>query len=217
MGVRILLADDHPIVRQGMRSLVETQKDLMVVGEASDGLQAVQLVEKIKPDILILDLMMPSLNGMEVLRHIQESTPETRVIVLSMHSADSYVIKAMQNGASGYIVKETGPSELIQAIRNILAGEIYLSPILTVRQDAIFVETGDKTLKDPYDLLTRREVEILQMTAEGRSSNDIGGKLSISPRTVEIHRSRLMKKLALRNQSELIRYALKRGLMDLDG
>lgn len=216
MSVRILLADDHPIVRQGMRSLVETQKDLVVVGEASDGLQAVQLVEKIKPDILILDLMMPSLNGMEVLRHIKESTPVTRVIVLSMHSADSYVIKAMQNGASGYIVKETGPSELIQAIRIVLEGEIYLSPILTVRRDAIFIETGDKTLKDPYDLLTRREVEILQMTAEGSSSNDIAGKLSISPRTVEIHRARLMKKLALHNQSELIRYALKRGILDLD-
>ena len=217
MSVKILLADDHPIVRQGMKSLVEAQKDLIVVGEASDGLQAVELVEKLKPDILILDLMMPSLNGMEVLKRIQGSTPRTRVIVLSMHSADGYVIKAVRSGASGYIVKETGPSELIQAISSVLAGEIYLSPILIIRQDAIFVETGDNSLKDPYDLLTPRETGILQMMAEGKSSNEIAEKLSISPRTVEIHRARIMKKLGLRNLSELIRYALQRGILSLDG
>lgn len=217
MSVKIILADDHPIVRQGMRSLLELQSDMCVVAEASDGLEAVQLNEKLKPDILVLDLMMPNLNGLEALRQIKASNPHTCIIVLSMHSADGYIINAMKNGASGYVLKETGPSELIQAIRKVLGGEIYLSPVLSVRQDAIFIENADRGVSDPYDLLTPREAEILQMTAEGQSSTAISVKLSISPRTVEIHRAKLMKKLGLRNQAEIVRYALQRGILPMDG
>lgn len=217
MSVKIILADDHPIVRQGMRSLLELQSDMCVVAEASDGLEAVQLTEKLKPDILVLDLMMPNLNGLEVLKQIKASNPRTRIIVLSMHSADGYVINAMKNGASAYVLKETGPSELVQAIQRVLEGEIYLSPVLSVRQDALFIENADRVVGDPYDLLTRREAEILQMTAEGQSSSAIAGKLSISPRTVEIHRAKLMKKLGLRNQAEIVRYALQRGILPMDG
>lgn len=216
MSVKIILADDHPIVRQGMRSLLDLQSDMVVVAEASDGLEAVHLTDKFKPDILVLDLMMPNLNGLEALRQIRATNPRTRIIVLSMHSADEYVINAMKNGASGYIMKETGPSELIQAIQQVLEGEIYLSPVLSARQNAIFIERADKGVTDPYDLLTRREAEILQMTAEGQSSSAIAEKLSISPRTVEIHRAKLMKKLSLRNQAEIIRYALQRGILPMD-
>lgn len=215
MGVRIVLADDHPIVRQGMRHLLETQKDLEIIGEAEDGLQTVRLVDELKPDILIVDMMMPGLNGLEALRQVKKLAPKTHVIILSMQSADSYVLEAVKGGASGYILKETGPSELIQAIHKVIAGETFLSPKLSERLSAGFVESGDDTLRDPYELLTTREREILQMAAEGMSSTEMGEKLVISPRTVETHRSRLMRKLGLRNQTELVRYALQRGILEM--
>jgi DNA-binding NarL/FixJ family response regulator len=216
MSVTVLLADDHPIVRQGLRHLLEAEPNLKVVGEASNGLEAVQLVEKFKPDVLIVDIVMPELNGLEVLKQVRERSPATCCIVLSMQSADVYVVEALRAGALGYVLKETGPSELINAINQVIQGQRYLSPRISERLIDVLIETSQKSVSDPYQTLTNREREVLQMAAEGLSSAEIARRLSISPRTAELHRGRMMNKLGLRNQTELIRYAFKRGILTLD-
>jgi DNA-binding NarL/FixJ family response regulator len=215
MPVTIILVDDHPIVRQGLRHLLDDEPDFKVLGEAGDGVEALLLVERLKPDILIVDMMMPGLNGLEVLRQIKKISPMTRTIVLSMQSADAYVIEAVKNGAAGYVLKETGPSELVDALREVNRGNQYFSAKLSKRLELNGLGVEDAPL-DTYETLTTREREILQMVAEGRSSAEIGKKLAISPRTVEVHRSNLMKKLSLGNQSELIRYAIKRGIIPIN-
>ena len=216
MTVTVILADDHPIVRQGLRHLLEAEPDLKIVGEAEDGLQAVQLAEKFKPRVLVVDIMMPGLNGLEVLRQVKERSPATSSIVLSMQSADVYVVEALKSGASGYVLKETGPSELVNAVQQVISGKRYLSPRLSERLiDVLLQNTGEMTL-DPYETLTNREREILQMAAEGLTTATIAKRLSISPRTAELHRGRMMDKLGLNNQTELVRYALKRGILPLD-
>jgi DNA-binding NarL/FixJ family response regulator len=217
MTVTILLADDHPIVRQGMRHLLEAEPDLAVVGEAADGLQTVQLVEKLKPQVLVVDMMMPGLNGLEVLRQVKKRSPATLSIVLSMQSADAYVLEALKSGASGYILKDAGPSELLIAVRQVLEGQRFLSPKLSERLIDAYIETSDKSVLDPYETLTDREREVLQMASEGLTTSEIARRLSISPRTAELYRSRMMSKLGLRNQMDLIRYAVKRGILLLDG
>jgi len=216
MTVTVLLADDHPIVRQGLRHLLEAEPDLKIVGEASDGLQAVQLTEKFKPNVLIVDMMMPDLNGLEVLRQVKDRSPATCCIVLSMQSADVYVVEALKAGALGYVLKETGPSELVNAVQQVIGGKRYLSPRLSERLIDVLLQTSEDLTHDPYETLTNREREILQMAAEGMTTSAIAKRLSISPRTAELHRSRMMDKLGLNNQTELIRYALKRGILPLD-
>lgn len=216
MTVTVLLADDHPIVRQGLRHLFTEEPEIQIVGEASDGLQAVQLAEKLKPNVLILDIMMPDLNGLEVLRQVRERSPGTSSIVLSMQSADVYVVEALKAGALGYVLKETGPSEMLNALQQVLHGQRYLSPRISERLIDVLIQTVEKAPADPYQTLTNREREVLQMAAEGLSSSEIGKRLSISPRTAELHRGRMMNKLGLRNQTELIRYALKRGILPLE-
>jgi DNA-binding NarL/FixJ family response regulator len=215
MTVTILLADDHPIVRQGLRHLLQDEPGVMIVGEASDGLQAVQLTEKFKPNILILDMMMPDLNGLEVLRQVKERSPGTSSIVLSMQSADVYVVEALRAGALGYVLKETGPSELLGAVQQVVRGQRYLSPRISERLIEVLLETTEKLPADPYQSLTNREREVLQMAAEGLTTSEIGKRLSISPRTAELHRGRMMNKLGLHNQTDLIRYALKRGILPM--
>ena len=216
MIVTLLLADDHPIVRQGLKHLLEAESNLKVVGEASSGLQAVQLTEKIKPRVLIVDIMMPELNGLEVLKQVKERSPATSCIVLSMQSADVYVVEALKAGALGYVLKETGPSELVQAVQQVIQGRRYLSPRISERLIDVLIETNHKPPSDPYQTLTNREREVLQMAAEGLSSSEIARRLSISPRTAELHRGRMMHKLGLRSQTDLIRYAFKRGILILD-
>jgi two-component system, NarL family, response regulator NreC len=216
MTVTVLLADDHPIVRQGLRHLLEAERDVTIVGEASDGLQAVQLTEKFKPDVLILDIMMPGLNGLEALRQVKERSPATCSIVLSMQSADVYVVEALKAGALGYVLKETGPSELVNAVQEVVRGQRYLSPRLSERLIDVLLQTTEKITADPYETLTNREREVLQMAAEGLSTSEIAKRLSISPRTAELHRGRMMNKLRLHNQTDLIRYALKRGILPMD-
>lgn len=217
MTVTVLLADDHPIVRQGIRHLLEAESDIAVLGEAADGLETVQLVEKLKPDVLIVDMMMPGLNGLEVLRQVKKRSPATFSIVLSMQSADAYVVEALKSGASGYILKDSGPSELMKAVRQVIQGQRFLSPKLSERLINAYIQTSDNTVLDTYETLTDREREVLQMVSEGLTTPEIARRLSISPRTAELHRSRMMSKLGLRNQTELIRYALKRGILPMDG
>ena len=216
MTVTVLLADDHPIVRQGLRHLLEAEPDLKVVGEASDGLQAVQFTEKFKPNVLIVDIMMPGLNGLEVLRQIKDRSPSTCSIVLSMQSADVYVVEALKSGALGYVLKETGPSELVNAVQQVIEGKRYLSPRLSERLIDVLLQTSEELTLDPYETLTNREREILQMAAEGLTTSAIAKRLSISPRTAELHRGRMMDKLGLHSQTELILYALKRGILSID-
>jgi len=216
MTVTVLLADDHPIVRQGLRHLLEGEPDLKIVGEASDGLQAVELTEKFKPNVLIVDIMMPGLNGLEVLRQVKDRSPSTCSIVLSMQSADVYVVEALKSGALGFVLKETGPSELVNAVQQVISGRRYLSPRLSERLIDVLLQTSEELTLDPYETLTNREREILQMAAEGMTTAAIAKRLSISPRTAELHRGRMMGKLGLNNQTDLVRYALKRGILPMD-
>jgi DNA-binding NarL/FixJ family response regulator len=212
----VLLADDHPIVRQGLRNLLNSEQDFKVIGEASDGLSALDLVDKQRPDVLVVDMMMPGLNGLEVIRRAKHSMPALRIIVLSMQNADAYVVDALKLGASGYVLKDTGPAELIQAIRDVIAGQRYLSPAISERLTQTFTQQSSETTEDPYKRLSNREREVLQLVAEGHTSTEIAARLFISTRTAELHRSRVMSKLSLHSQNDLVRYALKRGILLLD-
>ncbi len=213
--IRIVLADDHPIVRQGMRTLLESQLNYEVVGEADDGLAALEMVERLRPDVLIVDVMMPGLNGLEVTRRVRERLPQTRVVVLSMHSNEPYVLEALRNGATAYVLKATSTTSLVDAVRAAATGQRYLSPPLTERAIDAYINRADDTSSelDIYKTLTTREREVLQLAAEGLSNPDIGDRLSISPRTAETHRTNLMRKLKLHSQTELVRYAMQRGLI----
>jgi two-component system, NarL family, response regulator NreC len=214
MPVRVALIDDHPIVRQGLRNLLQTEPSFAVVGEADDGVTGVELVQRVKPDVLIVDLMMPGLNGLDLIKQVLKRQPKLRILVLSMQSADSYVVEALNCGAAGYVLKETGPSEIIRAIHTVVAGDRYLSPKLSER--LLTSSAGKKRMTDPYETLTPREREILHLIIEGNTSPQIAKKLVLSPRTVELHRSRIMKKLDLHNQTDIFRYALERGLLSAD-
>ena len=216
MSVTVLLADDHPIVRQGMRNLLDAEASILVVGEAEDGLQTVQMAEQLKPDVVIVDMMMPRLNGLEAIRQITSRVPNTRCIVLSMQSADPYIVQALKAGASGYVLKDSGPSEVIGAIHQVLSGKRYLSPQLSEKLIDLFVAKVEVEVLDPYNSLTAREREVMQLAAEGLSNNDIADQLSISTRTVEQHRQNMMNKMDFKNQTDLIRFALKRGILPLD-
>jgi len=216
MSVTILLADDHPFVRRGVRALLEAEADFSVIGEAEDGLQVVQMAEKLRPDILVVDMMMPNLNGLEVLKQVSHRSPKTRKIVLSMHSADPYVVEAFRSGASGYILKDSAPDELINAIRHVLLDIKYLSPKLAERLAGLLTESAQNAVHDKYETLTNREREVFQMASEGKTASEIANILSISPRTAELHRSRMMGKLGLRTQTDLVRYAATRGILPLD-
>jgi two-component system, NarL family, response regulator NreC len=212
----ILLADDHHIVRQGVRVLLESDSRFRLVGEAADGIEAVRLTERLKPDVLITDVMMPGLNGLEVTRQVAKSFPKTRVIILSMYTNDAYVLEALKNGASGYVLKDSQASDLIQAVLEVAAGRRYLSPPLSERAVDLYAKKVEDTPGDAYEMLTTREREVLQLVAEGRTSGEIAERLFISPRTAEGHRANVMRKLGLQNQADLIRFALKRGILPMD-
>lgn len=213
----ILLADDHNIVRQGLRALLQSEPHFRLVGEASDGIEAVRLADRLKPDVLITDLMMPGLNGLEVTRQVTKLLPQIRVIILSMYTNDAYVLEALKNGALGYVLKDSQAADLIQAVKEVIAGNRYLSPPLSERALELYLQKVESVPDDPYELLTTREREVLQLVAEGRTSSEIATRLFISPRTAEGHRANLMRKLGLQNNADLIRFALKRGILPLDG
>lgn len=213
--ITIMLADDHPVVRLGLRTLLEKEQDFRIVGEADDGLRTIEMVKSLHPDVLILDLMMPGMNGIEATRLARQYSPATHVIILSMFSNEAYVVETLKNGASGYVLKDSTGTSLVQAIREVLAGRRYLSPPLTEQAIEAYMQMTETTSLDPYENLTGREREVLQMAAEGYSNAEIAGRLSISPRTVEVHRANMMHKLGLKNQTELVLYAIRRGILPL--
>jgi two-component system, NarL family, response regulator NreC len=212
----IVLADDHHIVRQSLRVLLEAETDFRVVGEAASGLEAIELIERLQPDVLVVDIMMPELNGLEVTRRVKRRRPKTAIVILSMHENEAYVVEALRAGASAYVLKKSTAQELVYAIGQSLAGHLFLSPPLNERAIEVYVQKTQETPLDPYDTLTVREQEVLHLAAEGLTNTEIATRLSISPRTVEMHHSNLMRKLRLRTQTDLIRYALRRGILPLD-
>lgn len=216
MTVSILLVDDHVILRQGLRSLLSSERDFRVVGEANDGLEALACAERWRPDIVVLDLRMAGLNGWETARQIRQRYPATKVVVLSMYAKEAYVLEALRSGAAAYVLKDSTANQLVHAIREALAGRLYLSPPLTERAIEFYYEKTQNNKLDLYETLTPREREILQLTAEGNTSAEIAKRLAISPRTVEVHRAHLMHKLGLENQAELVRYAIRRGIMSVE-
>jgi len=213
---QLVLADDHSVVRRGLRALLEAEPSFTVIGEAGDGLEAAELVERLQPDVLVLDLMMPSLNGLEVTRRIKRRSPHTRVVILSMYADEAYVVEALRAGAEAYVLKESTADELVQAIHEAAAGRRYLSSPLSQRAIQSYVEKAEAALLDPYETLTSREREVFQLAAEGHANAEIAARFSISSRTVETHRTHLMRKLGLRTQADLIRYALRKGILPMD-
>lgn len=212
----IVLADDHHVVRQGVRTLLEAEPTFTVVGEASDGLEAVNLVASLRPLVLIVDLMMPGISGLEVTRQAKQQSPQTRVVVLSMHATEGYVVEALHNGADAYVLKNANGADVVHAVREVTCGRRYLSPPLTERAIEAYAERANGASVDRYETLTTREREVLQLAAEGHSHREVAARLGISPRTAEVHRANLMRKLGLRSQTELIRHALKRGLLPVE-
>jgi DNA-binding NarL/FixJ family response regulator len=216
MSVRILLADDHKLLRQTLRRFLESEDEFELVGEAGDGRQALEAVAKLQPDILLLDIMMPGLNGLEVTRRVRQDFPDTRVLVLSMHPEKAYVVKALQNGASGYVVKQADVTDLIDGVRAVARGERYVSPRIShLAIEALERELATATF-DPYETLSTREREVFQLVAEGCTSPEVGARLYISTRTVETHRANISRKLGVRNQTELLRFAIERGLIEVE-
>ena len=214
--ITIVLADDHRIVRQGLHALLKAEPDFEVVGEAGDGIEALEMVKKLNPDVVVLDLMMPGLNGLEVARQLSKQTPRTKIIILSMYDDEGFVLEALSNGASAYVLKDKGSSELIRAIREVRSGHRYLSPPLSDRAIEAYEQMTKAGTMDKYETLTTREREVLHLSAEGHTNGEIAVRLGISVRTAETHRSRLLHKLGIHTQADLTRYALRRGIIPME-
>jgi DNA-binding NarL/FixJ family response regulator len=211
--IEIVLADDHQVVLEGFKVLLGGEPDFRVVGEATDGLGVGPLVEKLRPQVLVVDLMMPGLGGLEVVRQIHQKHAEVRIAVLSMHANEAYVVEALKNGASAYVLKQAPARALVEAIRAIAAGGRYLSPPLNEDKIAEYEQRTRAATVDLYDTLSTREREVLKLAAEGLTNAEIGERLSIGKRTVETHRANLIRKLALKSQADLVRFAIHRGLV----
>ncbi|HLH41398.1 MAG TPA: response regulator transcription factor [Bryobacteraceae bacterium] len=208
--IRILLADDHALVRQGFRMILEAQPDMEIVGQAGNGREAVELASKLYPDVAVIDVAMPELNGIEATRRIATVSPRTRVLALSMHKDSMYVREILRAGARGYLLKDSGDADLVAAVRSVAKGDGYISPSVS----GAVLSDYRRHVSDPLDLLTSREREVLQMIAEGKTNKEIATSLNLSVYTVEAHRGRVMEKLNLHSTGELVRFALKNGLID---
>jgi len=213
--IKVLLADDHQVVRQGMRALLNAQPDIEIVGEAADGNELLRLAWSLRPDVVLSDIAMPNLNGIEAATQIRKRFPNVQVIILSMHSASAYVIRALRSGALGYVLKDDDIEVVIQAIRAVSKGSRFLSAQVSEKVLDTFLAGEDVTLS-LEERITEREREILQLVGEGRTNAQIAEKLNISPRTVEKHRANLMSKLGLATHADAVRFAIQQGLVHLD-
>jgi len=211
---RVVIAEDHTILREGLRALLSSSPDLQIVGEAEDGRRAIQCVENVKPDLVLMDLSMPRMNGMDAIREIKKICPKTKILVLTVHKAEEYVCATLQAGADAYVLKDATHSELLMAIKSVLTGKCYLSPGISEKVIEGYLE-GRKTLKcrSAWDILTQREREILKLIAEGHKNKEIADYLCLSVKTVETHRANLMRKLGLHDVSALTTFAMQKGLI----
>ncbi len=208
--IRILLADDHAVVRQGFKMILGAQSDMEIIGEAGNGRDAVELAENLRPDVIVMDVAMPELNGIEATRRLATSLPHTRVVALSMHKDSVYVREILRAGARGYLLKDSGAADLVSAVRAVASGEGYISPAVS----SSVLDDYRRHVTNPVDLLTSREREVLQMLAEGKTNKEIAGILNLSVYTVDAHRGRIMEKLNLHSINELVRFAVRNGLID---
>ncbi len=215
--VKILIVDDHAIVRQGLRALLDAQDGLEVIAEAENGRDAVKKVHDLAPDVVIMDIAMPILNGLEATRQIKRLRPGVKVLALTMYNEENYIFQILKSGASGYLTKECSAGELITAIRSVHGGSPYFSPVISRKiMDSYLREDGEKNAGREPDKLTNREKEVLQLIAEGYTNGEIGGFMKISVKTVETHRAHIMNKLDLHDVAGLIKYAIKKGIVVLD-
>jgi RNA polymerase sigma factor (sigma-70 family) len=212
--IKILFADDHTLIRGGLRLIVEQQPDMTVVGEAEDGRKAVTLAASLNPDVAVLDIGMPNLNGIEAAKQITQAEPRTAVVVLSMHRDETYILRALKAGVRGYLLKDSAESDLVRAIRAVAEGKSFLSPAVSKVLLEDYMRKLQRTgAEDSYDLLTPREREVLQLVAEGKSNKEIASALNLSVYTVETHRANIMEKLKLKSLPELILYAVRKGII----
>jgi DNA-binding NarL/FixJ family response regulator len=212
--IKILLADDHGLVRKGLRLLLEREPGMEVVGEAADGREAVQLAETLEPDIVVMDIAMPQWNGIDATGQIIKRSPRTGVIILSMHSDESYIMRALTAGAKGYLLKDSAEPDLIQAVRAVAHGKPFFSPVITqALLEDYMRQLQQRGLQDTYELLTDREKEVLQLLAEGKSNKEVAALLNLSPFTIETHRTHIMQKLNLHNTAEIVLYAVRKKII----
>ncbi|TCZ88064.1 response regulator transcription factor [Lysobacter sp. N42] len=211
--IRILIADDHTLVRESLVGLLQAEGDVQVVAQAADGIETIEKALAVRPDVVVADLSMPRLGGIEVVRRLREALPDTRVLVLTMHQEDEYVLQAVRAGASGYLVKDSAASELLAAVRSLHAGRGHFGP-QAARTLAQQLQHPERAFDDPYGRLTAREREVFHLIAEGHTTKEVARNLGISVKTAENHRTRVLDKVGVRNTAELVRYALRKGLLD---
>jgi two-component system response regulator NreC len=212
--IRILLADDHTVVRKGLRLLLESQPDFQVIADAANGRETVALAERHTPDVVVMDVAMPELNGIEAARQISAKLPHTAIVFLSMHSDEGYVLKALKSGARAYLLKDSAENDLINAVKAVREGKAFFSPAISKMLIEDYMrQMRQRAVEDSYDLLTTREREILQLFAEGKNNKDVANMLNLSLYTVETHRSNILKKLNLHSTAELILYAVRKGVI----
>jgi len=216
MTITVLLADDHAVLRAGLRALLNAEPDMEVVGEAGNGEEAVRLAEQLTPDVVVMDISMPVMDGLAATRAITTRMPDTRVLVLTMHAEEQYLLKVLEAGGSGYVLKRSADTELMEAIRAVHRGEAFLYPSAT-RMLLSAYQRGDRSAPPAGGRLSEREADVLRLTAEGYSNSEIGAQLYLSPKTVDTYRQRIMEKLALHHRAELVRYALATGLLHTEG
>lgn len=213
MPITIVLADDHAVVREGLRALLETRSDLAVIGDAANGVDAIALAQRLQPNVVIMDISMPEMNGIDAAAEIRRTCPSTHVVILSVHATSEHVFRALRAGATGYVLKESVGQEVVDAVRSVTVGRRYLSPrISDVMLPDVSVSTGELSGRSPLERLSQREREVLQRVVEGWSSAEIATRLELSPKTVETYRSRLMVKLGVHDVTSLVRFAMKHGL-----
>jgi DNA-binding NarL/FixJ family response regulator len=212
---RIILAEDHALVREGIKKIIESFADLQVVGEAANGTQLLELLQGLAVDMVILDISMPDLPGIEVAREIKKRYPEVKILILTMHKKKEYLNDALMAGTDGYLLKEDAPKELLNAIEKIRQGTVYVSPLLSSELVHLYVDSRRHELAEPTEALSPREIEIIKLIAEGKSSKEIADQLFLSFRTIQNHRAKIMRKLNLKKNTDLVRYAIRKGYVDL--